>query len=77
VGSCQHGNEPSGSIKDEFIGWLIYYLASQAKLCSMEVIKVKVVPVLFLNLAPRHEGVLGEWRYRSTHSLTLALDGGE
>jgi hypothetical protein len=25
----------------------------------------------------RHEGVLGEWRYSSTHSLTSALDGGE
>jgi len=33
------------------------------------------VPVL--NQAPRHEGVLGEWRYASTHSLTSALDGGE
>jgi hypothetical protein len=27
--------------------------------------------------APRHEGVLGEWRYSSTHSFTSALDGGE
>jgi hypothetical protein len=32
---------------------------------------------LCFNSAPRHEGVLGEWRYRSTHSLTSALDGGE
>jgi hypothetical protein len=33
--------------------------------------KGKVVPVLFLlNRAPRHEGVLGEWRYSSTHSWT-------
>jgi hypothetical protein len=39
--------------------------------------KGKVVPVLSLNRAPRHEGVLGEWRYSSTHSLTSALDGGE
>jgi hypothetical protein len=31
-------------------------------------IKVKVVPVIFLNSAPRHESVLGEW--------TSALDGG-
>jgi hypothetical protein len=31
----------------------------------------------FFNWAPRHEGVLGEWRYISTHSLTSALDGGE
>jgi hypothetical protein len=29
------------------------------------------------NWAPRHEGVLGEWRYSSTHSLTSALDGVE
>jgi hypothetical protein len=35
----------------------------------------KVVPVL--NQAPRHEDVVGEWRYSSTHSLTSALDGGE
>jgi hypothetical protein len=38
-------------------------------------VKGKVVPVL--NWAPCHEGVLGEWRYSSTHSLTSALDGSE
>jgi hypothetical protein len=27
--------------------------------------------------APRHEEVLGEWKYSSTYSLTSALDGGE
>jgi hypothetical protein len=32
---------------------------------------------LCFNWAPRHEGVLGEWRYSSTYSLTLVLDGGE
>jgi hypothetical protein len=38
----------------------------------------KVVPVLlFLNGPPRHEGVLGEWRYSPAYSLTSALDGGE
>jgi hypothetical protein len=37
--------------------------------------KGKVVPVL--NWAPRREGVLEDFRYSSTHSLTLALDGGE
>jgi hypothetical protein len=26
---------------------------------------------------PEREGVLGEWRYSSTHSLTSALDAGE
>jgi hypothetical protein len=30
----------------------------------------------FFNWAPRHEVVLGEWRYSSTYSLTSALDGG-
>jgi hypothetical protein len=39
--------------------------------------KGKVVPVLFLNRAPRHESVLGECGYSSTHSLTSALYGGE
>jgi hypothetical protein len=39
--------------------------------------KGKLFPVLFLNCTLRHEGVLGEWRYSSTHSLTSALDGGE
>jgi hypothetical protein len=37
--------------------------------------KGKVVPVF--NEAPRHEDVLGEWRYSYTHSLTSALDGGQ
>jgi len=35
----------------------------------------KVVPVFF-NSAPHNEGVLGDWRYSSTYSLTLALGGG-
>jgi hypothetical protein len=39
--------------------------------------KSKVVPVLLFIWAPHHEGVLGEWRYISTLSLTSALDGGE
>jgi hypothetical protein len=37
--------------------------------------KVKMSPCF--NSAQRHEGVLGEWKYSSTHSLTSALDGGE
>jgi hypothetical protein len=37
----------------------------------------KVNLSLCFNWAPRHEGVLGEWRYSSTHSLTSAIDGGE
>jgi hypothetical protein len=38
-------------------------------------IKVKVS--LCFNRALRHEDVLREWRYSSTHSLTSVLDGGE
>jgi hypothetical protein len=41
------------------------------------IIKVKVKLSLCFNWAPRHGGVLGEWRYSSTHSLTSALNGGE
>jgi len=33
-------------------------------------------PCVFFNWAPRYEGVLGEWRYSSTHSLASVLDGG-
>jgi len=31
----------------------------------------------FLNWAPRHEGVVGEWMYNPMHYMTSALDGGE
>jgi hypothetical protein len=40
-------------------------------------VKVKVKLCLCFNWALCHEGVLGEWMYSSTRSLTLALDGGE
>jgi hypothetical protein len=39
--------------------------------------KGKVASVLLFNWARRHEGVLGAWRYRSTHSFNSALAGGE
>jgi hypothetical protein len=39
--------------------------------------KGKFVPVLFSNWAPLREGLLWEWRYSSTYSLTAVLDGGE
>jgi hypothetical protein len=38
--------------------------------------KIKVKLSLCFNRALRHEGVLREWRYSSTHSLTSALGGG-
>jgi hypothetical protein len=37
----------------------------------------KVVPVFLFNWAPPRKGVLGKFRYSSTHSLPSALDGGE
>jgi hypothetical protein len=46
-------------------------------LYEVSVLKVKVNLSLCFNWAQRHGGVLGEWRYSSTHSLTSALDGGE
>jgi hypothetical protein len=39
AGSCEHGNEPSGSIKcGEFLDYLSVLLASQEGLCSMELV---------------------------------------
>jgi hypothetical protein len=35
----EHNNEPSGSIRDEFLDWL-NGLASQEGLCSMELVTV-------------------------------------
>jgi hypothetical protein len=49
----------------------------QAYVSILDKVKGKVFPVRFLNWAPCHEVVLGEWRCSSMHSLTLALDGGE
>jgi hypothetical protein len=40
------------------------------------VVEVKIKLFLCFNLASRH-GVLGKWRYSSTHSLTSALGGDE
>jgi hypothetical protein len=38
IGSCEHGDEPLGSIKcREFLDWLSILLASQG-LCSMEIV---------------------------------------
>jgi hypothetical protein len=44
--SCEHGNEPSGSIKGgEFISWLAVWLsASQEGLCSMELVGYSFFP---------------------------------
>jgi hypothetical protein len=42
----------------------VYYLLTLT-------VKVKF---LCFNWASRHEGVLGNWKYSSTHSLTSALD---
>jgi hypothetical protein len=48
------------------------------KMCNVHytIKKVQVKVSLCLNQAPRHESVLEEWRYSSTHSLTAALGEG-
>jgi len=38
--------------------------------------KVKL-SLCFFNLSSLNEGELGEWRYRSIHYLTSAIDGSE
>jgi hypothetical protein len=40
-------------------------------------VKVKVKLSLCFNWTPRPKGILGEWKYSVTHSLTLVLDRGE
>jgi hypothetical protein len=43
---------------------------------DIRMVRVKVkLSLCFFNRAPRHTGVLGEWTYGSTYSLTSALDG--
>jgi hypothetical protein len=57
-------NENNGTYLAFTISEFILYIKVKLSLC-------------FFNWAPRHEGVLGEWMYSSTHSLTSALNGGE
>jgi hypothetical protein len=45
--------------------------------CNKVLLKVKVIPLLFFNWAPPHEGISEGWRYSSTHSLNSALDRGK
>jgi hypothetical protein len=45
--------------------------------CVWMYVKVKVKLSLYFSRVPRHEGLLGKWRYSSIHSLTSALDGCE
>jgi hypothetical protein len=41
AGFCEHGNEPSGSINDrKFLDYLSMLLASQERLCSMDLVRV-------------------------------------
>jgi hypothetical protein len=65
------------SLLDPSVSLSVHLLSSHASNWRKRLVKGKgeVVPVL--HKAPRHEGVLGEWRYSSTHSLTSVLDGGE
>jgi hypothetical protein len=60
-----------------YLIWAICIHSTLYHSISLRYIKVKVKLFQCSPWAPRHEGVLGEWRYSSTHSLTSALDGGE
>jgi hypothetical protein len=52
---------------------------SEVTMVTNTPLKVKVNWSLcfIFNWAPRHEGVLGKWRYSYMHSLTSTLDEGE
>jgi hypothetical protein len=52
-------------------------LNSSLTVLTLHLMLVKVKLSLCFNQAPRHEVVLKESRYSSTHSLTSAPDGGE
>jgi hypothetical protein len=44
TGSCEDGNEPSGSIKcGEFLDYLNVLLASEEGLCSMELVSYRII----------------------------------
>jgi len=62
--------------------WLVvfYYMLNFAYCTGLHIHtldKVMVKLSLCFNWAPCYEGVWGEWRYMSTHSLTSTLYGGE
>jgi hypothetical protein len=53
AGSCEHGNETSGSIKcGEFLDWLNVLLASQERLCSMELVSLVSLRRRLLHFQP-------------------------
>jgi hypothetical protein len=52
AGSCEHGNEPSGSIKcGEFLDWLSVLLASEEELCFLELVIIIVIIIITKNVA--------------------------
>jgi hypothetical protein len=59
-------NEPPHTLRENSLVFSFYVLILLLKGKD----KCKVVPV-----AQHNDGVLGEWRYSSTHSLSSALDG--
>jgi hypothetical protein len=59
-----------------FVVWTSYNMHNEELHNSSHSFIKKVKLSLYFNWAPCHKGILGEWSYSSTHSLTLALDGG-
>jgi hypothetical protein len=69
---CFHSDQFENSL--HYLKVLIN-ISNRMTSCAIFVVSVKFS--LYFNWAPPHEGVLGEWRYSSAHSLTSAVDGGE
>jgi hypothetical protein len=63
--------------KSKFPSNIIYSVCLDVSEISHSCSVFSVLLSLCFNWAPRRGGVLGEWGYSSTRSLTSALDGGE
>jgi hypothetical protein len=59
--------------------WMTYFPKIHSNIIIPSTLRSStcLFPLGFLNWAPCSEGVLEEWRYSTTLSLTPALDGGE
>jgi hypothetical protein len=68
----KHSKWPSSACMHILIRWTVESGALRGTMVSL-----LLSPCAPPNWAPRHEGVLGEWRFGSTHSLSSALNGGK
>jgi hypothetical protein len=59
-----------------FLSWSGWKSSSADSWTQNVFMCLEVLCLFLFNWAPLHGGVLGEWRYSSTHCFTSALDGG-